>query len=93
MILRIGGSHTSFVPGSSVVSFQPANAVFAFHPRVMNSETISMIIFIMPRWLTKPLPGSIEVTVTTGDEVVSGFLDVTVLPFLLGDDARGIKAE
>ena len=85
MPLKIKGSNTHFESFSSEVTFNPVNSVWALPPNVKDEETISMVIFLMPLSLTKPLDGPVEVTVTTGAEVVSGFLDVTLLPFILDE--------
>ena len=79
--LDIIGSNTNFEDSRSVVSFNPVNTVFPFPPRVKDEENISMLIFIMPLWFTRPLDVPIEVTVTTGEEEVSGGMDIRAVPF------------
>ena len=89
--LKIKGSNTHFESFSSEVTFNPVNSVWALPPNVKDEETISMVIFLMPLSLTKPLDGPVEVTVTTGAEVVSGFLDVTLLPFILDEGSEKLQ--
>jgi hypothetical protein len=49
---------------------------------VVDDDTIEMFIYLMPRLLTGPLD-SVEVTVTTGSEVVSADLGIVLLPIFL----------
>ena len=81
MPLRIRGTNTHFDPFLSTVSFEPVNAVFPFPLRVKDENNISMMVFIMPLWFTKPLAGPVEVTVMSGDEEASGFLEIKLMPF------------
>ena len=80
--LRIEGTDTSFTSDDSAITFLPASAVMVLPPLVVDDDTILMFIYLMPRLLTGPLD-SVEVTVTTGSEVVSEDLGILLLPFFL----------
>jgi hypothetical protein len=80
--LRVEGTDTSFDGDDSAITFRPASAVMLLPPLVKDNDTIIMFIYLMPRLLTGPLD-SVEVTVTTGSEVVSNDLGVLLLPFFL----------
>jgi hypothetical protein len=80
--LRIEGTDTTFTSTDSLITFQPASAVMLLPPLVKDNDTIIMFIYLMPRLLTGPLD-IVEVTVTTGSEVVSEDLEIVLLPFFL----------
>ena len=64
------------------MAFQPANAVLKFPPVVLDSDTIVMLVIIMPNWLTGEID-SVEVTAITGSESASDELGIELLPFFL----------
>ena len=78
LLLRIVGANTHF-DASSLVSFDPPGAVMAL-PILGDNEHLLMIGLLMPSWLM-PLQ-SIDVTVTTGTEVVSEELNLK-FPFIM----------
>jgi hypothetical protein len=80
--LRIEGTDTSFTSDDSLITFLPASAVMLLPPLVRDDDTILMFFYLMPRLLTGRLD-SVEVTVTTGSEVVSDDLRILLLPFFL----------
>jgi hypothetical protein len=56
---------------------------------VVDDDTILMFIYLMPRLLTGRLD-SVEVTVTTGSEVVSDDLRILLLPFFLEEGSSSV---
>jgi len=78
LLLRIVGTETHF-DSSSRVTFDPPGAVMAL-PKLGDDENILMIGLLMPAWLISTQ--SIDVTVTTGTEVVSDELNLE-LPFMM----------
>ncbi len=89
--LRIVGSGTSFQARESKVTFEPNIAVFPFFSRVVDEENILIWTYIMPQWLTRPLEGPVQVTVTTGSEVVSADWDINLLPFPLDQEGADLE--
>jgi hypothetical protein len=81
-LLKIEGTDTNFVRGSSAVSFLPSNAIFRLPPFVMDSDTILMFVYVMPKLLTDTI-NNVEVTVTTGTELASADLEIKLLLFPL----------
>jgi sugar lactone lactonase YvrE len=81
MFLRIIGVNTHF-DTSSRVTFNPPGAVLAL-PILGDSKHIFTIGFMMPGWFRSV--DSVNVTVTTGSEEVSGVLTIELLPFLLNE--------
>jgi hypothetical protein len=84
VFLGIEGSDTHF-DASSVVSFNPAGSLMVL-PLVFSEENIFCIGLLMPQWLTGPLGGSVDVTVTTGSEEAFEALNIELLPFILDQE-------
>jgi hypothetical protein len=76
--LRIVGTNTHF-NGSSGVTFDPPGAVMAL-PIFGDDEHLLMVGLLMPSWLS-PVE-SLNVTVKTGEEVVSEELNLEY-PFMM----------
>jgi hypothetical protein len=79
--VNIEGSDTHF-DESSKVTINPAKGLFALPPRVSDAKHISLLVLLMPAWLTGEMD-TIEITVTTGPEVVTESCAVGRLPFML----------
>ena len=45
-----------------------------------------MMRLLMPKWLTGPLGGSVDVTMTTGAEEAYEALNIELLPFILNEE-------
>lgn len=81
--LKIEGTNSHFDRSLTEVSFSPENAVIML-PRVMSETTINCIGILMPRWWASV--DSIDVTVTTGDEVATAKMEITLLPLMLENE-------
>jgi hypothetical protein len=79
MFLRIVGTNTHF-DGSSQVTFDPPGAVMALSIRG-DEEHHFIIGLLMPLWLASTQ--AVNLTVTTGEEMVSETLNLKPLPFML----------
>ncbi len=90
-LLRIIGSNTNFEARVSEVTFEPERAVWGFRPRVTDEENIRIWVYILPQWFSRPLDGPVEVTVTTGSEVVSANWDIELLPFPLDAGSKELQ--
>jgi hypothetical protein len=89
--LRIIGSDTNFEEGVSKVAFEPVKAVWGFRPKVADEENIRIWVYILPKWFSGPLDGSVEVIVTTGSEVVSSDWEMGLLPFPLDKEGEELQ--
>jgi hypothetical protein len=87
LLLQIVGTETHF-DGSSQVAFNPKNGVMAI-PMLGDRRHIFMIGLLMPRWISSEQ--SIEVTVTTGSEMVAETLKLNSLPFMLDEQGEILK--
>jgi len=52
---------------------------------VLNVDKILQLVFVNPSWLAKVENEMVIVTVTTGEEVVGGFISIEMFPFLLNE--------
>jgi PKD repeat protein len=85
VFINIEGSETHF-DESSEVTINPAKGLFAFLPKVRDAENISLFLWLMPRWMTGEM-NTIEITITTGSEVVKKSCDVELLfPSMLEEE-------
>jgi hypothetical protein len=81
VVMRIQGENTNFTILQSRVSFSPSNAVVPMPRLVVGKRNILQLIFVNPPWLAGgATEGTLEVTVTTGSEVVTDTVNIQMLP-------------
>lgn len=83
--LSIKASDTHFNSSSSI-TFNPLGVVLALPPIVEDEENISVLLLMMPLWLSGLHPGYVEFTINTEpDESVNYYINVELLPFPLDE--------
>ena len=66
----------------SKVTYSPANAVIKMPKLVLGPHSIWQLVLVNPPWLAAGAEeGTLEVTVTTGTETVTGTTNIEMLPF------------
>jgi hypothetical protein len=70
-LLFIKGEGTHFKAFVTSLSFEPPEAVYRFWPLVLGKSSIWDIILVMPSWLAGEEDQTVNVTVKTGNEIVS----------------------
>ena len=59
--------------------------MFGMPPLVLDVDKMLELVFVNPSWLAKAENEMVIVTVTTGEEVVGGFISIEMFPFLLNE--------
>jgi hypothetical protein len=84
--MSIRGTNTHF-SGASKVTLTPPSVMppltFVFH-----QQALFCMGLMMPGWVTGQLGESLEVSVKTGLENVTGSIDVNLMPFMLVEESR-----